>query len=187
MDGIISTEFLVNDSPSVPLVILMGIPGCGKSTIAHRWQQQEPGRMVVSTDSIRAQLFGDAAIQGSWAAIWQEVGAQWRRGINGIRTGTLRAVLYDATHANRRDRRRAIRAARQTGFTTVDGYWLNVPLEVCLARNARRSRQVPEPVVCRMHQQLQRNPPALSDGFDYLYTVGSDGADLGNLWRSPVD
>ncbi|MEM9246698.1 MAG: AAA family ATPase, partial [Cyanobacteria bacterium P01_F01_bin.153] len=145
------------------------------------------GRMVVSTDNIRAQLFGDAAIQGPWGAIWREVGSQWLRGIHGIQTGTLRAVLYDATHANRRDRRRAIHAARQQGFTTVDGYWLNVPLETCLTRNARRSRQVPDLIIQRMHQQLQRNPPALSDGFDYLYTVGSDGMDLGDLWRSPAD
>ena len=182
-----STTSPVNVSPSVPLVILIGIPGCGKSTIAQHWQQRSPGRIVVSTDDIRAKLFGDRGIQGPWGAIWREVGHQWQGGVAAIKAGTLRAVLYDATHANRRDRRRAIHAARQQGFTTVEGYWLKVPLDICLARNARRARQVPDSVIRRMHHQLQRHPPELNDGFDYLYTLGADGMDLGDLWRSPSD
>ncbi|MEM9772674.1 MAG: AAA family ATPase, partial [Cyanobacteria bacterium P01_D01_bin.73] len=155
----------------IPLTILIGIPGCGKSTIARQWQHRELGRVVVSTDQIRAKVFGDAATQGPWPEIWREVARQWQRAIAQIKTGQRRAVLYDATHANRRDRRRAIHFARQLGFTTIDGYWLDVPLEICLARNVRRSRRVPEAVIRRMHQQLQCHPPALSDGFDYLYTL----------------
>ena len=169
----------------VPLILLIGLPGSGKSTIAHRWQRRASGRIVISTDAIRHELFGDAAIQGSWPAIWRDVCDRWERSITAIRHGQQRSVLFDATHANRRDRRRTLTTARQLGFTTIDGYWLDLPLEMCLARNRQRSRQVPEFVLHRMHQQLQRHPPNPQDGFDHLYTVFPSG--LNDLWQTVQD
>lgn len=168
-------------TPIVPLVVLVGIPGSGKSTIAQRWQSQAPSRIVVSTDTIRAQLFGDATTQGPWPAIWREVCDRWQRGIHQIKTGQTQAVLYDATHAKRRDRRRTLQTARALGFTTIDGYWLDLPLEVCLERNQRRSRQVPVAVIHQMHQQLQRHPPHLTDGFNRLYTLAPSEDALNDL------
>ena len=170
---------------SVPLVILIGIPGSGKSTIARRWQGREPGRCIISTDAIRQECFGDAAHQGPWPIIWREVCDRWQRAIAAIHRGQQRAVLFDATHANRRDRRRTIQTARQLGFTVIDGYWINMPLNLCLARNRQRSRQVPEAIIRRMDQQLQRHPPHRSDGFDYLYTPHP--AALDDLWYSHRD
>ena len=168
----------------VPLVVLIGIPGAGKSTIAQRWQSREPGRIVISTDTIRAQRFGNAGTQGPWPVIWRDVCDHWQRAITAIQAGHQRAVLFDATHANRRDRRRTLQTARQLGFTTIDGYWLNLPLNTCLDRNHRRSRQVPKTIIQRMHRQLQHHPPTLADGFDHLYTLGPD---LDNLWHYPQD
>ena len=169
----------------IPLVILIGLPGSGKSTIAHRWQMREPGRYIISTDDIRQELFGNAATQGPWPAIWREVCNRWERAIAAIRRGEQQAVLFDATHANRRDRRRTIETAQQLGFTTIDGYWLDIPLETCVGRNRQRSRQVPEFVIRRMNQQLQGQPPHVNEGFDHVYTVIPTA--INDMWQTSRD
>jgi signal recognition particle GTPase len=54
--------------------LLIGPPASGKTTLAHklspllRGPKGEPG-LVLSTDVIRAELFGDAAVQGPWPQI----------------------------------------------------------------------------------------------------------------------
>ena len=59
--------------PTTHLIVLIGPPGCGKSTLARQWQAAAPDRHWISTDAIRGELFGDAAVQGDWSAIWQVV------------------------------------------------------------------------------------------------------------------
>ncbi|XDE63036.1 AAA family ATPase [Arthrospira platensis BEA 1257B] len=80
-------------------------------------------------------------------------------------------VIYDATNVQRRRRRDLIAQVRGFGFQSVVGLWVNTPLEVCLARNERRSRQVPEGVILQMYRQLTDAPPTLSDGFDRLLEI----------------
>ncbi len=143
------------------LVLLIGVPGSGKSTAAAQFQRL--GHPVVSTDQIRAYLFGDVAVQGSWSLIWQEVEYQFRQVIQ-----QADLVVYDATNARRRGRREVIGLARQIGFRRVLGFWLNPPLALCLERNRQRSRRVPEAVIQRMAQQIRCSPPKLSEGLDLL-------------------
>ncbi|MFM7424480.1 MAG: AAA family ATPase [Elainella sp.] len=135
------------------LVLLIGVPGSGKSTVATRFHSL--GYPVISTDQIRAQLFGDPAVQGAWPLIWQQVEQQFQQ------AAQSELALYDATNARRRGRREVIRLARQTGFGRVCGLWLNPPLDLCLERNCQRSRQVPEAVIRRMYQQIRTSPPML--------------------------
>ena len=45
---------------------LIGLPACGKSTFARQLNQKIPDSVIISTDTIRERLFGDATIQGDW-------------------------------------------------------------------------------------------------------------------------
>jgi predicted kinase len=155
---------------AVPLLMLVGIPGSGKSTWAREIARLRQ-YVVVCTDGIRADLYGDEAIQGDWQAIWQQVLAQWREGVEAICRGELAGVIYDATNARRRHRREAIAAARQVGFTSITLVWFDVPLSVALERNRGRSRQVPADIVVAMHRQLQGAPPAIAEGVDRVLRV----------------
>lgn len=155
------------------LVLLIGVPGSGKSTLAAQFHQL--GGPVVATDQIRAELFGDAAVQGPWPLIWQQVEQQFRQTAQ-----QAELTLYDATNARRKGRRQVIGLARQIGFEQVFGLWLNPPLAVCLERNRQRSRRVPEAVIRRMHQQLRTSPPKLSEGLDLLVHYGDLTPDATN-------
>jgi predicted kinase len=145
------------------LFLLIGLPGSGKSTLAKQLVAQCPQRRLVSTDAIRGQLFGNEAIQGPWLLVWQETERQFQRAI-----ATDSTVIYDATNAQRRHRREVITLARDIGFTHITGIWVKTPVWLCLARNQRRERQVPEDVIFRMYRQLRDAPPSLEEGLDCL-------------------
>ncbi|WP_338017092.1 ATP-binding protein [Myxacorys almedinensis] len=170
------------------LIVLIGLPGSGKSTLARSmveaWRNRSllcnhPDAVLISTDAIRAQLFGDEAIQGSWLPIWLEVRRQFQAAAGQTSQGKVGFAIYDATNAVRKHRRAAIALARKTGFTHIIGIWVNTPLAVCLERNQQRksrpsmplggaSRVVPEAVILRMNRRLSGAPPSLEDGLDRL-------------------
>jgi predicted kinase len=154
------------------LVIMIGIPGSGKSTLIQTWSQAQCC-LIISTDEIRAQLFGDEAIQGSWLLVWQEVQRQFREAVEQIHGGTVDFAIYDATNTRRRNRRAVMALARSVGFTEIVGVWLDPPLELCVQRNQSRFRQVPDAVVQRMYRQLWSCPPRLREGLDLLLHYGT--------------
>ncbi|BAT53320.1 hypothetical protein NOS3756_22790 [Nostoc sp. NIES-3756] len=144
-------------------MLLIGLPGSGKSTLAKQLITECPQMQLVSTDAIRGQLFGSEAVQGSWLLIWQEIERQLQQSMMADR-----AVLFDATNAQRQHRRELINLARNLGFTHITGIWLRTPVWLCLARNKKRQRQVPEDVILRMHRQLRNAPPTVEEGLDCI-------------------
>jgi predicted kinase len=148
------------------LLILIGLPGSGKSTLAKQLIIECPRMQLISTDAIRGQLFGDEIIQGPWFLIWQEIERQFQQALAAKKT-----AIFDATNARRRDRREIITLARELGFTQITGIWLTTPVWLCLARNKRRDRKVPEDIILRMHRQLRDAPPSLEEGLDSLIKI----------------
>jgi predicted kinase len=144
------------------LILLIGLPGSGKSTFAKQLLVEDPQRQLISTDAIRSQIFGDEATQGSWLLIWREVQRQFQQAIGNSSCAASKAI-YDATNAKRRHRTEVIALARATGFTHITGLWLDTPIWLCLARNRRRVRKVPEDIIFRMHRQLRDAPPTLQE------------------------
>ena len=148
------------------LILLIGLPASGKSTLARQLQVECPDRDLISTDAIREKIFGTEATQGSWLLIWQEVQRQFQNAIAAHRT-----AIYDATNAQRSRRGEVLSLGRELGFTTITGIWVDTPVWLCLARNKQRSRQVPEEVIFRMHRQLRDAPPSLTEGLDHLLAL----------------
>ncbi|MDJ0516478.1 MAG: AAA family ATPase [Trichodesmium sp. MO_231.B1] len=148
------------------LIILIGLPASGKSTLARKIVSKYPQCKLISTDAIRAQLFGDEAIQGSWLQVWQEVQQQFHQAVS-----QTSLAIYDATNTQRRRRKELIDLAREIGFSYITGLWLDKSLELCLERNKRRKRQVPEEVIIKMSRQLTDAPPSCEEGFDRLQRI----------------
>ena len=156
------------------LFLLIGLPGSGKSTFAKQLLAECPQMQLISTDAIRGQFFGSEALQGPWLLIWQEIERQFQQAIS-----TSKSAIFDATNAQRRHRRELITLARDLGFTHITGIWVRTPVWLCLARNKRRSRQVPEEIILRMHRQLRDAPPSLEEGLDGLIRL-SEKSEYGN-------
>jgi predicted kinase len=150
------------------LILLIGLPGSGKSTLASQLIAAYPGSHLVSTDAIRAQLFGSEAVQGEWLQVWRQVRCEFQQAAQ-----CSPLAIYDATNAIRRYRREAIALAREIGFTDLVGLWIDTPVAVCLERNQKRDRIVPEEVILRMHASLVDAPPVQAEGFDYLIRYSS--------------
>ena len=56
---------------NAPLIchFLIGPPGAGKSTLARQIVEHDDNYVIVSTDEIRIELFGDENFKGEWDKI----------------------------------------------------------------------------------------------------------------------
>lgn len=152
------------------LILLIGLPGSGKSYLVKQIISQFPEIHLVSTDNIRAKLFGDETIQGPWLQIWAEIQHQFQQAVTQQQT-----LLYDATNAARKQRREIIQLAKDTGITHITALWLDTPLQLCLERNQQRQRNVPEEIILQMAVRLNDCPPSLEDGLDRIVRYTPDG------------
>jgi len=135
------------------LVLLVGLPGSGKST----WARQQ-GTAVISTDDIRFLLSDDASNQLIHSHVFATVRFLLRR-----RLELRRPVTYlDATNTTRHERRAYIRLG-QMFDASVEAIFFDTPLEVCKERNRNRERVVPEWAMDSLAARLV--PPSVEEGF----------------------
>lgn len=140
------------------LLVLIGLPGSGKSTYAaaHHWP-------TLSSDDIRVLLTDDIANQQANAQVFATLRFLLRQRLRLHRPITC----LDATNLLRKHRAPFIKIGRDLG-ARVEAVHFDIALDTCLARNAARPRQVPEAVIRQMHHALQ--PPSLTE-FDQIHTV----------------
>lgn len=150
-----------------PLIchLLIGLPASGKSTFAQVLAGEING-LVVSTDTIRAQLYGDEAIQGNWAEIEANVLSQ-------IRTAVTqgRAVIYDGTNAAHPWRLGFLHLMADLKNVRWIGWYLKTPVKICKERNRQRHRQVSDEVIDKMNAYLQESPPDKIEGMLAVYPL----------------
>jgi predicted kinase len=135
------------------IVLLVGLPGCGKSTYA-----ASLGVPVLSSDAIRLLLADDERDQTIHSRVFATL-----RYILVQRLEIHRPVTFiDATHLTRAERRPYFEIARQHS-AEVEAVFFDVPLDICRERNRNRIRQVPEDILAAMAAKLER--PAYEEGF----------------------
>jgi len=133
------------------LTMMVGLPGSGKSTIAKALSAISPELKLISSDSIRQELYGDENKQGDPEEVFSLVN---NRIHEALKSGT--SVLYDATNLYRKSRQ-SVLASIPEGLDVLVRFWLvDTPLETCVARNASRERVVPEEVIRRMASRFTR-------------------------------
>lgn len=144
--------------------VLIGIPGSGKSTYARR---QLGHAYRISLDDLRKMLTGQDYQEEAESAVLV-AGHAMRVALARWASRIGHDLLFDATNVTRQRRAPLIATAKQYGFTPIAVY-VPCPLEVALARNARRARRVPPDVVERFYGELE--PPTLAEGFEEIIRV----------------
>ncbi|HKD00854.1 MAG TPA: AAA family ATPase [Terriglobales bacterium] len=150
----------VASRPSKGIVVLaIGLPGSGKSS----WFKRH-NITPLSSDLLRALLFDDATEQRFQDLVFSNL-----RSMLKARLIARRPLNYvDATNLTPHDRHGWIKLARDFGYE-VQAVFFDVPVEVCLQRNQRRSRVVAEDVMRRMAAKLKS--PTFDEGFSKITVV----------------
>ena len=141
--------------------MLVGISGSGKSTYAHYMKNLfiEPVE-IVSSDSIREELYGDESIQGDANKVFRIMLARTKQFL-----GEGKSVIYDATNLS--DRRRINLLKELKGYDCAKlCHVLIVDPRECSNNQKLRERHVSDEVIYRQVQQFR--PPHLSEGWDAI-------------------
>jgi predicted kinase len=140
------------------IVLLVGLPGSGKSTYAAALNVP-----VLSSDAIRLLLADDERDQTIHTRVFATL-----RYLLIQRLEIHRPITYiDATHLTRAERSPYLQIAREHK-AEIDAVFFRVPLDVCLERNRNRARQVPEDILAAMAGKLE--PPSYDEGFNNIET-----------------
>lgn len=139
------------------LYTMVGVPGSGKSTFA----ASHPECMVVSTDTIRKELFGDESEQKNGALVFEIAYARLAQAV-----ALGHDAIFDATNVKRKSRAELFKRFPNVEHVAV---FVNTPFPVCKKRNNQRERRVPVSVIKRMTYQLE--PPTLEEGYKEIIEI----------------
>lgn len=146
------------------VVLAIGLPGSGKTT----WFKRR-GVTPLSSDLLRNILFDNITEQRYQGLVFSTLRSLLRARL----IARMPWNYVDATNLSPRERRQWIRMARSLGYE-VHAVFFDVPLEVCLERNRKRERVVPEDIMQRMASKLK--PPTFEEGFSKVIVVRVKGA-----------
>ena len=144
------------------LILLVGIPGAGKTTYAKKYLEKNPNTIHLASDSIREELYGDEAIQGDPAEVFSLMQTRAVEALNNSND-----VIYDATNITRKDRASIIKMCPK--FVNIECHIIWAPIETCIERDATRERTVGTEVIDRMLKKFQA--PYYDEGIDEIKIV----------------
>ena len=150
------------------LILLVGIPGSGKTTYAEKYIEENHNTVHLSSDKIRAELWGNEATQGDNNEVFSLMQS---RAVEALNNG--QNVVYDATNVTRKDRSYIIGICPKFAKTECHIIW--APIETCIERDAARERTVGKEVIDRMFKRFQA--PFVDEGIDEIKIVKPDGFD----------
>lgn len=154
------TEIVI---PRNSLVLLCGPAGCGKSTFAARHFLRT---QIVSSDECRAFISDDPSNQRVSGHAFDLMHFIIRK-----RLLIGRLTIADATHLKAEERRPLKMMARRFGFHPV-ALLFNLPIDICLARNAARERIVPEEAVRNQYHLFESTLNEIHrEGFDLVFIL----------------
>jgi predicted kinase len=141
------------------VIVLVGLPGSGKST----WAAKQ-GLPVLSSDAIRELIADDVGDQTIHRQVFAAIRFLLKQRIAAGRPVTC----IDATHLTPWERRAYLRMKD----VAVEAVYFDVPAEVCKERNRRRKRVVPDEVIDKMARKLVR--PTRAEGFSRVRVVAPE-------------
>lgn len=142
------------------LILMMGIPGAGKSTYLKKVVKENEIR--ISRDEIRFAMIGDGDYFSKENEVFDEYVNQIQAALDNDK---ICKVYADATQISKGSRKKLLNRLKLDNVR-VSIYWKKTPLKLCLERNRNRKGKecVPDAAIQKMYWTAQ-NPK--EDEFNY--------------------
>jgi len=143
-------------------IMMCGLVGSGKSFQAKKLAL-EYNAIIIESDAVRKELYGDAATQGDNNILFQSIHSEIARllleGSN---------VILDATNISYKHRTALLDKLKKLNVEKVC-YLMATQYKICLEQNKNRDREVPEQVIKRMRENF--TCPQYNEGWDKIEIV----------------
>ena len=147
---------ITNSSDYPEFLMLVGLPGSGKSTYIKKYFNQN--LRVHSSDAIREELSGNENNQDINGKVFDLLHKRVREDLkNGI------SCVYDATNISWKRRKAFLDSLKNIKCWKVC-HIIATPFEVCLEQNSQRERKVPYEVIEKMYKNF--DIPWWNEGWD---------------------
>ena len=147
------------------LIVLVGVPGSGKSTYARNKSESDNSTVWLSSDVIRERLYGDAACQNDPGKVFE---IMQKEAVEALENGF--DVIYDATNITRKARVGILNIVPKHVRKCCVVIW--APIDVCIERDKARDRSVGKEVIDKMLRRFEA--PFYDEGFDTILVHVSD-------------
>ncbi len=148
------------------LIVLCGVPGCGKSTWAKKFVDEQSA-IVVSRDEIRFSLLKDGE---DYFAHEDEVTATFYSRINKyLALGSYDYVIADATHNTVKARNYMLDQINMENVEAIIPVNFYISIDQCLKQNHQRTgrSRVPDYTIERMYKFHQ--DPTFNEKYKYKW------------------
>lgn len=169
------------------LIVMMGIPASGKSSIVNEIVAENPNVLVVSRDAIRFSMLEDG---DDYFKYEDEVIDTFYRTIqDGLLDAEHDTVIADATHVTTKSRFDLWNHINIPEGTEVIGYWVDCGIEKAISRNKKREGRacVPEKVIRNMLKIVKE--PLRTEPFHYINYINNYGEKpliIHTSWRKEI-
>lgn len=159
-------------------LMLIGIAGSGKSTVAEELAEGRDDIVYLSSDLLRIELLGDVNDQSEQANIFQVMEGRTREA---LKDG--KHVIYDATNVSRKKRRGLLQQLPKDVEKVA--CYVATEYETIVEQNNNRERVVPQHVIDRMYKTMQI--PIYSEGWDKIVFFHHDNVTNNQLPQQFTD
>ena len=139
--------------------MMVGISGSGKSAFVKKLAEVN-NAVIIESDAYREKLYGSSDIQGDngklFEAIHQDIFHHLGWGVS---------VIFDATNISYKNRISVLQKLSKLDIRR-EVYVMATEYSICLERNAKRERKVPEYVIKRMRENFTM--PQYNEGWDSI-------------------
>lgn len=142
------------------LIMLIGVSGSGKSTFGKQLYWEDKNAIILSSDTIRAELFGNENDQTHNVEVFNEMFKRTRAELKEDKT-----VIYDATNLSAKRRANLLKQLSDLNIKK-ECIVIMTSFDDCVKRQYERTRQVPEDVIRRQIKQF--HCPGYWEGWDRI-------------------
>lgn len=148
-------------------IMMVGLPGSGKSFYANKLKEKHTNTLVFSSDEYRLKVLHDETDQSNNALVFNTLYNDMTTAIANAEDDTW--IIFDATNVAGKDRKRCFK--RLSGVKNFDKFEkiacvMATMLTECISRDANRSRTVGQDVILKMSARF--TCPSYYEGFDKI-------------------